>query len=245
MRTCLEGDMTNTGRAALQGVADRLRALAMAKPEGALLGSEDVIVTALGASRTTVRQAARLLEREGVVCVRRGPSGGYFSSRPGVDVMQQTLGTYLQALEFDAEEITIIASALWVELVRKAARHATDKAEEVLAPLVRQIAAIKPSATFGDIRELESRSREAVFSLAESRYIELIFKSNIIFANRAFAPPAQQDHTPEHRDFVIAWRDGKLVELSAIRRRDEELATVSARYIRKVWHDRVWLNRNE
>jgi len=47
-----------------------------------LLGSEDEVLSMLGVSRPTLRQALRLLEQEQLVVVRRGVGGGLFGRRP-------------------------------------------------------------------------------------------------------------------------------------------------------------------
>jgi len=50
----------------------------LAAKEGALIGSEESLIADLGVSRSTLRQAARLLEREGLLRVKRGINGGYY-----------------------------------------------------------------------------------------------------------------------------------------------------------------------
>lgn len=60
--------------------ASALREIIWSAAEGQLLGSEEDLTAMLGVSRPTVRQVARLLEREGLLKVRRGVNGGYFAS---------------------------------------------------------------------------------------------------------------------------------------------------------------------
>src|SRR5665811_1638042 len=50
--------------------------------QGERIGSESELVNHLGVSRAVVREGLRLLEREGVVTVKPGPSGGVFSAHP-------------------------------------------------------------------------------------------------------------------------------------------------------------------
>src|SRR5215471_18892047 len=53
----------------LEAAIIKLREIVLATKNGALIGGEDSLVAKLGASRSTVRQAARLLEREGLLRV--------------------------------------------------------------------------------------------------------------------------------------------------------------------------------
>src|SRR6266404_239290 len=114
--------MTERTRSAIDAAAARLRELALAADDGELLGSEEALVEKLGASRTTVRQVARLLEREGLLRVRRGINGGYFAARPDLHTIETTVSAYLEMLHTEPEDVTTIASALWVEVLRRAAR---------------------------------------------------------------------------------------------------------------------------
>ena len=76
-------DMTKRpSRPAIEAAAAQLRSIVLESDNGALIGSEDMLLEKLGFSRSTVRQVARLLEREGYLRVRRGINGGYFGSRP-------------------------------------------------------------------------------------------------------------------------------------------------------------------
>ena len=75
-------------KSTIDAAASRLRALARAANADALLGSEEALVAQLGVSRATLRQVARLLEREGLLKVRRGINGGYFAARPDLRTVE-------------------------------------------------------------------------------------------------------------------------------------------------------------
>jgi DNA-binding FadR family transcriptional regulator len=61
------------------------------------LGSEDEMCQALGVSRPTLRQAARLLEEEQLLVVRRGISGGLFGRRPTAAAVSRIASVYLRS----------------------------------------------------------------------------------------------------------------------------------------------------
>lgn len=226
-------------RSTIEAAAAEFRALSLHAEPGALLGSEDSLVRTLGVSRATVRQAARLLEREGLLLVRRGASGGYFAARPDVAAIEQAVSAYLTTLDMDAQDVTTVASVLWVEVLRKASGLRTPAARAMAAALRQRVEALRPDAPFSDILRLEQDSRAAIFDLVRARYIELIFQINAAFAQRRYAAPATMD-PQEHRAFVHAWRNAKLMELEAISDGDPELGVMAARHIRTLWDRRVW-----
>jgi DNA-binding FadR family transcriptional regulator len=220
--------------------ASQLRSIVLAAEEGALLGSEETLIATLGVSRATVRQVARLLEREGLVRVRRGINGGYFAARPDIRTIETTVSAYLEMLHTEAEDVTAIASVLWVEVLRRAARIRTEGSKALAEKYLDRVRALRLDATFHDVLRIEQESRRAIFDLIKSPYIELIFQINTAFAQRRFAPPSHTDDTESHRDFVRAWRSAKLLELESIADGDPELAMMAARHGRNLWHRRIW-----
>ena len=94
--------------------------------------------------------------------------------------------------------------------------------------------------SWSKVAEVEQASHEAIFDLVQSRYIQLIFHINQAFSVGRFPLAADRDGTPQHREFVRAWREAKLLELAAIAQGDVELGTMAARHIRNIWHRRFW-----
>ncbi|HEX7873794.1 MAG TPA: hypothetical protein VF475_12845 [Sphingobium sp.] len=225
---------------AVKVAADQLRTIVLDTEEGGFLGSEDALRARLGCSRNTLRQAARLLERDGFILVRRGINGGYFGARPDVSKVENVVSAYLETLDMDAEDVTAVASILWVEVMRRASAVGTEEAVEVAEKFRRKLKSVKPNATFAQVREFEQETRKAIFALARSRYIELIFNINIAFSQRGFPPRPMMDETPEHIEFVRKWRDAKTMELTAIAENDVRLGAMAARHIRELWHKRLW-----
>lgn len=225
----------------LQAAAASLRALILAAEDGALLGSEEDLQEKLGVSRATVRQIARLLEREGLLSVRRGLRGGYYAARPSLDTIETAVSAYLEVLHVPPEDLTIIAAALWAEVVRKAAGLRSPEALAMAERFSAELRRLPDDAGFDAVFALEKAIRDTIFALIESRYVELIFQINVAFAQRKFPhPPSLHDGTPAHRAFVRGWRASKLLELEAIASGDSELGVMAARHVRKLWHDRMW-----
>lgn len=68
----------NAPKAAARALRDAILAL----PPGVSLGSESDLIARWKLGRSTLRQAARILEEEQLLQVRRGIGGGYFTRRP-------------------------------------------------------------------------------------------------------------------------------------------------------------------
>lgn len=224
----------------LETAQSKLREIALSAKEGALIGSEEVLVGTLGVSRSTLRQAARVVEREGFLRVRRGIGGGYFGARPDEKTIQTMMSAYLDTLDVKYEDVTAVASVLWVEVLRRAASLSNDAARKLAETQRQQILAVKPEATFHEVAEVEQATHEAIFNLVKGRYIQLIFHINQAFSVGRFPLAAVRNSTPEHREFVRAWREAKLLELSAIADGDIELGMMAARHTRNLWHRRFW-----
>lgn len=203
------------------------------------LGSEEALVTSLGVSRATVRQVARLLEREGLVKVRRGINGGYFGARPDASTIEAAVAAHLDTLDMQAEDVGVVASVLWVEVMRQAAGLRTDAARAVAARLQAKVAALRPNASFADLIKVEQESRSAIFKLINGRYIELIFQINAAFAIRRFPHFAKDPDALLQAAFLRDWKTAKLMELAAIADGDQELAMMAARHSRNIWRKRV------
>lgn len=226
-------------KSATQAAAERLREIVLAAPEGALIGGEEALIAAVGSSRSTVRQAARLLEREGLLRVRRGLNGGYFSGRPDAGTIEETVSTYLQSQEIDPSDLALVASALWVEAARKAASRPAAETGAMIAPLTEALRRLPADASFERVRETEMRIQSAVFDLVRSAYVKLIFDVNMAFSRRRLTSSAADDDNPGHAAFLARWRQARLLELEAIAAGDVELAALAARHSRRVWDERT------
>ena len=220
--------------------AAQLRTLVLSVDEDTLLGSEEELIKQLGVSRATVRQVARLLEREGLLRVKRGINGGYFAVRPDVNTIAETVSTYLDMVDTEREDITQIASVLWVEVVRKAALQKNPNTNTVIAQLKDKLLSMDAGAPFENIRDMEQEIRDTIFDLLNNRYTELIFQINTAYANRHFRSASETDATDEHHRFVHDWRNAKMMELGAISDGDPVLAVIAARHSRNLWHQRLW-----
>lgn len=208
--------------------------------EGQLLGSEESLLAHLGVSRATLRQAARLLEQERLLVVKRGINGGYFAARPDLASIAEAVSSYLEVVDTEREDVTEIASVLWIQVVKKAAFKSSKEKRKIIDPLKELLFELVGDAPFEVVRDMDATIRRAIFGLIKSQYTELVFQINAAYANRHFRPASEKDHTAMHRQFVRDWRRAKIMELEGIVDNNPTLAVMAAQHSRRLWHERLW-----
>ena len=111
-------------RQIVQAAAAKLRDVILAREPGAQIGSLNEVAELLGVGIVTVQQAARILEHEGLLAVRRGPGGGYYGTRPDEAALERAFAAYLRVHGFSNRESHRMLSLLDCEIVPAAARWA-------------------------------------------------------------------------------------------------------------------------
>ncbi len=147
-------------------LADNLKAAIVrgAFEPGARLPSEEELIQQSGYSRATVRESLRVLEREGLVEIRRGAGGGLFVRRPDYASIARSLHLLLQ---FNRDDPRMILEARR-ELESLCARLAAAR--------------ISPSE-IKRLRESVERLRGVRDSLEAARE-NLVFHLNVVEAAR-------------------------------------------------------------
>jgi DNA-binding GntR family transcriptional regulator len=221
-----------------------LRKIALAKAEGTLLGSEDDLIALLGVSRVTVRQTARLLEREGVLMVRRGLNGGYFSARPSDEMVVSIVCTYLTTMGLDARYSGKVTAALWIETLREATLADREGARVLQEQFAGRFSGLPDNTRIEDIAALELEFRSAVLTLIGGEYIGLLMRINTAFSRMEVLEQIDREGRPDYREedwhrlFVRRWKKAKMMELEAIGDGDAALAMMAGRHARLVWDER-------
>lgn len=167
------GKNQKTQITAVAEAAKKLREIILEKGDGAFLGSREDLVLALGVGHVTLQQAARLLERERLLFVRRGTNGGYFARVPDEAGVEEVVATYLRAKHVGYRETHMITAALEGEMARLAARSDDAAARSELQAICETI----ERADLCDLREairLDTRYLEIVCRLAANPLGELI-----------------------------------------------------------------------
>jgi len=217
-------------------VAGKLRQLALGAENGAGLGSEQALTAELGTSRATLRQAARLLQREGVIIVRRGLKGGYFAARPGINSIQHAISACVEAFDMDPDTLSVVDTALWQEAVHKMAVARPEDTKALAERFRDQLTELPDHASLQDVIKFERQWRLAVFDVIDSAYLRFLFDMNVeCFRARPFWYSLNVQSAREYRLLVRSWRSGKHMEFQGIATGDWALVMMAVRYLRDFW----------
>jgi GntR family transcriptional regulator, transcriptional repressor for pyruvate dehydrogenase complex len=110
----------------------RERILSGEFPEGTGLPAERELVAQTGMSRTTVREALRILEVQGLIRIRAGRTGGAFVQQPGEDAMANTVNLLIRGRQIHLADLLQTREALEPFCARLAADSRTDEDLESL-----------------------------------------------------------------------------------------------------------------
>jgi len=125
----------------------RERILRAEFPEGTALPPERELVVQTGMSRTTVREALRILEVQGLVRIKTGRAGGAFVQRPGEESIASTVSLLIRGRQLRMAALLETREAIEPACAKLAAAHRT---EDDLAELERANAAIAAEGSLSD-----------------------------------------------------------------------------------------------
>jgi GntR family transcriptional regulator, transcriptional repressor for pyruvate dehydrogenase complex len=95
-------------------------------PEGTALPPERELVAQTRMSRTTVREALRILEVQGLVHIRTGRSGGAFVKRPGEESIASTVSLLIRGRQVRLAALLETREAVEPACAQLAAKYRTD-----------------------------------------------------------------------------------------------------------------------
>lgn len=205
--------------------ADRLRDLILARPAGAQIGSLNDVATELGVGIVTVQQAARILEHEGLLEVKRGPGGGYYGARPDHAAIERAFATYMRVHDIGYREAFELTLLLDCDIICAAARH-LDRAGAT--DLERLVAQLEDTRTPDDRIRFEVDFRETLFAAFQRPLLELLSRVAMQLY-QAQSDPAQFAAVVPLKE----WKLGRRRILDAILGKDEELANFEAHRFRR------------
>jgi DNA-binding FadR family transcriptional regulator len=207
--------------------AQKMRDLVLERPPDALLGSLPELARLFDVGITTVQQAARVLEHEGLLAVRRGPGGGYFGRRPDALALERSLAAYLRVRRGDDYEPLKMMTLLDCELM-PAAAHCT---EARLLDQLRRLGLRIDGCLSGEQRvAFEDDLHAILFKMVDQPLMELLAQVSIRFYRSRPIPPIFEGEEG-HR----AWRQWRHQIIDAILAQDPERARFEAeRHRRKL-----------
>lgn len=125
------------GVSLVQQAVDALRRAVLDAPGPAVfLGSEEQLIAALGVSRPTFRQAAKLLRHENLLTIKRGMGGGFFTRSPSADAVSRMAAIFLNAQGTGMRQINDVVGPLQAEAARLIATNPDRAVRSRLAEFI-------------------------------------------------------------------------------------------------------------
>lgn len=199
---------------------EALRERIFASPAGTLIGSLHALARSLEVGIVTLQQAARVLEHEGLLDVRRGPGGGYYGARPDDAALERAFDAYLRVHPATYGEALDITSLLFNELAAAAAR--CDE-PDLLRELRTMADRAELCATDADLGVFESEFQELLFRMVRRPLFEMLTRVTLHYAT---GRPGALVHAPG-RD-LAGWKAGRRRIIAAIMAQDSALARFEA-----------------
>lgn len=101
--------------------ARELSRLSLASEAGAYLGAEQDLLERLAVSRPTLRQAAKIVESDRLISVRRGTNGGFYAERPDAADAIRALTRFLRLRGATIGHIAVVSRMISEEAAGLAA----------------------------------------------------------------------------------------------------------------------------
>lgn len=170
----------------VQATAETLRELILSQESGTQIGSLPELAAKLDVGIVTVQQAARILEHEGLLEVRRGPGGGYFGIRPDGAALERSVAAYLRVHGEAYRDVADMMSLLDTELMPAAACSEDDSLRGELKRLLPRIEACNG---MDERIELEREIHKIVFRMVQRPLFELLGRVTSQVARSQGSPP--------------------------------------------------------
>lgn len=212
-----------------------LQSASLSASEGTSLGSEELLLEKLEVSRPTLIQAARVLEYQGLLAVRRGPGGGYFARRPDIGPVAQMAALYLRSRNTTLTEMLTAAHSFNLEAVSLAARSQDEMARRELRSLVREQTGLLPEdVPAGLFLQQDTAMTEIVYRLVGNEPLALIIRI-FNYVSGGSVGGNIFDGYPERRG---QWRPLRLSLARAILDRDGDRSIAVMRLLNEM--SRLW-----
>ena len=211
-----DGSKRNLVASAVEWLRERI----FAQAPNELIGSLPELAKALGVGIVTVQQAARILEHEGLLDVRRGPGGGYYGSRPDAAALERSLAAYMRSQPASWQESLDMTSLLFNELCAAAA---SCREPELIAELREFARHIAETTDVEAVARRELEFQDLLFRMVDRPLFELLTRVTLRFST-------SQPHESAYRGALEleAWISGRRLIIDAILRHDEALARFEA-----------------
>ncbi|HVW41087.1 MAG TPA: FCD domain-containing protein [Amycolatopsis sp.] len=191
--------------------------------EGDLLPTEPELMARFSVSRPTLREAFRLLERESLVQVRRGPPGGAEVRKPGPEAAAPVFGMLLTLSGTTLCDVYDARLVLEPRAARRLAERGTERDHRALAAELEQARAVVAGRTAFGLSVV--RFHQRIVELAGNRTLATVVGMLGEVMTRHVAHTYRENRTPrdeldrQHRQVLRACE--RLVKLVSERRGEE------------------------
>jgi GntR family transcriptional repressor for pyruvate dehydrogenase complex len=184
---------------------------------GERLPSERDLGTTFGVSRTTLREALRALEAQGVLEIRTGSRGGAFVAEPSSELVAGALANLLRFRSATARELAEFRVPFEAENAAWAARRADPAALAELEHIVGDVTALAhdEAVPWAEVAVLEVRFHDAVARATGNSVRAAIMSAILDALERAFIAvpvppdsPLRGELAPELRTIIDAIHAG-------------------------------------
>ncbi|HEX7819110.1 MAG TPA: GntR family transcriptional regulator [Sphingobium sp.] len=210
-----------------------LKALILAKSPGAQIGSLPDIAKAVGVGVVTIQQAARVLEYEGFLKVRRGNRGGYYGSRPDAAAVSRAIAGFLEVRQSHQREAIQITTLLDCDLLPAAAQSFDEALHAMLRVLAERI---DTCDTAEQRLAFEQEMQDIIYRMVDRPLMEMLARVTINQNSMVSHAPLYVGEEGANRwkrerhgiIYAILRRDSGMAKFEAERRRDDVLLRLNA-----------------
>jgi GntR family transcriptional repressor for pyruvate dehydrogenase complex len=189
---------------------------------GNRLPSERELAEQFQASRTSIREATRMLEMSGLVTIRPGGNGGTYVTRPDFAQLSDTLRIMLQGNHFKSTELYQVRLLLEPAAAQLAAQHAD---EDDLALLRASLEGSKGLADYPAGTLPASRNFHYLLAKASKSNLLLMLISSLL----DLAETAEKTRGPLRRSPPAIRQRAHELMVEAVARKDARAAAAAAR----------------
>ncbi|MCB2078506.1 MAG: GntR family transcriptional regulator [Novosphingobium sp.] len=219
-RTTIAASRSRKRRRPVEATADQLRDIIYAAEPDTRIGSLNGLAGELGVGIVTIQQAARVLEHEGLLSVRRGPGGGYYGQRPDDASLERALAAYMRTKPASWEEALDMTSLLFNELVAAAALCDDKALHAEMSAFLSTVDACDTDIAMG---EAELTFQDLLFRMVDRPLFELLTRVTLRFSTTRPGATAGQGLVS-----MSEWKAGRHRIIRAILNGDRELARFEA-----------------
>lgn len=174
----MQASSPSDGGSLVTRTARALAELSLAREAGAYLGAEDELLARLGVSRPTLRQAAKIVETDRLISVRRGVKGGFYAERPDAKDAIRALAQFLRLKGASITDMMVVTRMVAEEAASLAAEQATDAQRADLLDFVHGIDA---NDSPSELVQAEGRLARLLAAMSGNPAIQLVMEIGYTF----------------------------------------------------------------